>query len=373
MSKKILIVIVIVIAVVVIALAYSLQKPESIPTAEQPIKIGSILILTGQGASWGTASKNGIDMAIEDINAEGGINGRNIEVIHEDDQGDPKNAVSAFQKLTTADGVNMIVGTTWSHTGLPLIDLAKSQETLIISASLGLKDFNEASDFLFNTWPHDSLLSSELADYAYEKGHRNVAIIGAQEVWVKGQTNAFKQRFEELGGSIVVLLEPNPEDKNVNAEALKIKANESKIDAIISTTDGIQVGAQVAKKVRALGVTLPIYSITIDADTIAASEGSYEGMEFLTSLTPTPAFQEEYESKYGIVIDIGVASAYDAVMLLAKAMRATNSTDTTIVQEYLNKTEVYDGVSGTLVFDGKGGFTKDFLVKKVVGGVAIDY
>ena len=216
-------------------------------------------------------------------------------------------------------------------------------------------------------------MSSELADYVYEKGHRNVALIGAQNVWVKEQTNVFKQKFEELGGSIVVLLEPDPMDRNVNTEALKIKANENKIDAIISTTSGILVGGQVAKKVRELGVALPIYSISIDADTIVASDGAYEGMEFLTSLTPTPAFQEEYESKYGIAIDIGSASAYDAVMLMAKAMRATNSTDTTIVHEYLNTIEVYDGVSGTLVADRKGGFTKDFLVKKVVDGIAVDY
>lgn len=371
MNKKILIVIAIVIVVVVAI--YSLQNSTPNQTTEDPIKIGSILILTGEGASWGTASKNGIDMAIEDINSQGGINGRSMEVLHEDDQSDPKNAVSAFRKLTAVNGVDIIIGTNWSHTGLPLIDLAKAEEILMISPSLGLKDFNESSEFLFNTWPHDSILSSELADYTYEKGHRNVAVIGAEQVWVKEQTNAFIERFEELGGNVVVVLEPNPTDKNVSTEALKIKEHESNLDAIISTTDGVLVGTLVAKKVRELGVILPMYSIIINADTIEAAEGAYENMEFLTFLTPTIEFQEEYESKYGIAIDIGVASAYDAVMLIAKAMRATDSTDTRVLQDYMNKTEVYDGVSGTLVSDGKGAFTKGFLVKKVVNGIAIDY
>src|SRR3989338_5595124 len=77
-----------------------------------PIKIGSILILSGEGAAWGTAAKNGIDMAVEKINAEGGINGRLIEANHQDDKSDPALSVTAFQKLTQADGVQIIVGTT---------------------------------------------------------------------------------------------------------------------------------------------------------------------------------------------------------------------------------------------------------------------
>ncbi|NQU77275.1 ABC transporter substrate-binding protein [Candidatus Falkowbacteria bacterium] len=361
----------VVIVIIIAGIWYGVTR-KTPPSEENPIKIGSILILTGEGASWGTAAKNGIDMALEKINSQGGIDGRKLVVVHEDDQSDPKNALSAFQKLTGIDGVSTIIGTTWSHTGLPLVDLAKENKTLIISPSLGVKDFNEASEYLFNTWPHDFYLSQELADYVYKKGHRKVALIGAQQVWVKDQTNAFKSRFEELGGSIEVLLEPNPTDKNANTDALKIKEKEADIDAIISTTDGILVGVQIAKRVREIGIELPIYSISIDADVIAAAEGAYEGMEFLTFLTPTQKFQKEYEEKYGLAIDIGAASAYDAAILIAEAMKETKSTDTAVLQEHLNKIEQYNGVSGELVSDGKGGFTKPFLSKKVVNSIPID-
>ncbi len=190
-------------------------------TAE-PIKIGSIL--TGEGAAWGIAAKNGIDMAVEEINADGGINGRPLKVIHEDDQSDPKKAITAFQKLTDIDKVRIIIGTSWSNTGLAVAPLADENEVLMISPSLGVKEFNEGSRFLFNTWPHDYRLSEALADHVYAQGHRKVALIGAKQVWVEDQTRAFTQRFTKLGGSIVVLVEPDPADRNPYADALKIAA-----------------------------------------------------------------------------------------------------------------------------------------------------
>jgi branched-chain amino acid transport system substrate-binding protein len=339
---------------------------------ENTIRLGSILILTGEGAAWGTASKNGIDMAVEQLNARGGVLGRKIVVDHQDDAGNAKQSVTAFKLLRETKNIDIIIGTTWSHTGLPLVELADKTHTLMVSPSLGMAEFNEGSDFLFNTWPHDKLLSRELADIVFEKNVRKVAMIGAQEVWVKQQTDAFKTRFEELGGEVVLLVEPMPTDKQPYSDALKIKNAADDIDAIVSTTDGVAVGVLVAKRVRELGVDLPIYSITIDRDTIAAADGAYEGLEFLTSLTPTPEFQKKYEEKYGIAIDIGADSAFDAVMMIAQAMEATQSTDPVVLKDYLNRVKKVDGVSGQLIADGKGGFSKAFKLKKVVDGEAVD-
>jgi len=333
----------------------------------ETIKIGSILILTGEGAAWGNAARNGIDLAVEEINAAGGINGKPLEVVHEDDQSDAKKAISAFHKLTDLDGIDIIIGTTWSHTGIPLVQLADEKQILMISPSLGMKEFNEGSKYLFNTWPHDYYLSQNLADYVYEKGHRKVAVIGAEQIWVKDQTTAFTKRFEELGGSVEVLVEPLPTSKDVYSNALKIKAAKD-IDAIVSTTDGVLVGTLVAKELKTLGVDLPIYSITIDADTLAAAQGAYEGMQFLTYLTPTEEFEKKYEERFGMPIDIGADSAYDAVMLIAQAMRETGSTDTNVLQTYLNSIESYEGASGNLTADGKGGFTKDCIAIEVRNG-----
>lgn len=337
---------------------------------EDTIKIGNIGILTGEGSTWGIAAKNGIELAVKDINSNGGINGKKLVALHEDDSGDSKKTISAFQKLTEINNVNIIIGTTWSSTGIPLIKLADNKKVLIVSPSLGKPEFNEGSKYLFNTWPHDVTLSANLADYVFNKGHKNIALIGAEELWVKDQTNAFTKRFNELGGNISVLVEPSPKDKDLNSEALKIK-NALGITAIVSTTDGVLVGSLVEKRAKEIGVNLPIYSVTIDSDSIKSANGAYEGMEFLTFLTPTNEFKERYEKTFNTQINIGADSAYDATMIIAKGILETKSTDSTKIANYIESIKEYEGVSGKLISDNKHGFTKDFVVMKVINGTPI--
>ncbi|HLD04268.1 MAG TPA: ABC transporter substrate-binding protein [Candidatus Nanoarchaeia archaeon] len=337
-------------------------------TQQDTIEIGSILILTGDGASWGIAARNGMDMAAEKINQEGGILGKKLILVHEDDGSDPKRALSAFQKLTDINHINLIVGTTWSHTGLPLVQRADEKKVIMVSPSLGVKEFNEGSKYLFNIWPHDYLLSEELAKQVYGKGHRKVAIFSAQQVWVKDQTDAFRKEFEKLGGKIQLVVEPDPDDKELRAEALKISAHKD-IDAIINPH--IQAADIIAKRLKEAGVKVPIYSVALDNAIIQASQGAMDGTIFLTSLTPSLDFEKAYKEKYDMELDIGADTGYDAVMLLAQAIKAVGSTDSNKIADYLGSLKEYDGASGHLTFDGKRGVTKPFVAKQVMKGVAM--
>lgn len=334
---------------------------------KEPIQIGSILYLTGEGSAWGNASKNGIEMAISDINKKGGVLGRKLVASHQDDQGEPNHAISAFRHLTDIENVKFIVGTTWSNSGFAVGPLADRKKVIMISPSLGRAEFNESSKFLFNVWPHDSALASKLADLVYQRGYRNIALVGAEEVWVKVQTPVFKARFEELGGNVAFLTEPLPAGVDARNLAIKIK-NTKGIDAFVSTTNGVIVGSLVAKALKEIQVDLPKFSITLDQSAIDAAQGGFEGLEFLTSLTPTPEFQSRYELEFGTPIDIGADSAYDAVMLIAKAIEETKSTDTEVIAGYLAKVKTYEGVSGTLISDGKRGFNKESRLLKVENG-----
>lgn len=371
MKKSIIIGIMILIAVIALAFiaftGFAVKQSES-----DTIKLGSIGILTGDsgGAAWGIAAKNGIDLAVLDINSRGGVNGKLLSVVHEDDSGDVKKTLSAFQKLTDVDNINIIIGPTWSNLGIPLVNSADKNKIVMISPSLGLKDFNEGGKYLFNTWPHDEVLSTNLADYVYSKGYKKVAIISANHVWVIDQTNAFKKRFEELGGKVLVVTNPNPEDKNVDSDALKIKNNPD-VEAIVSTASTVASGTQTVIKARELGVNWPIFSLSMDSQAIKSGNGAYEQMIYLTSLTPTPEFKKRYEETYNQPINIGADSAYDAVMMIARAINATKSTDTSVLADYLGKIKEYDGVSGHLVSDGKRGFTKNYSVMKVEDGNSV--
>ncbi len=362
------------ILVLSIAFVTSLIFQQSSPTVAdevtvEPINIGSISILTGTGASWGVAAQQGMQLAIKDLNADGGVLGRPVAGIYEDSQSDPKVALSAFRKLVDSDNVDMIIGTTWSHTGLALVEPAKAAGTVMISPSLGKAAFNEASDKLFNTWPHDVLLSAELADHVYAEGHTRVAVFGLQQVWVEDQVNAFTSRFEALGGEIVYNAAPTDERDDSKSDVTKALAQNP--DAVILMSALYPTGINAATTLQTFGSEMPLYSVSVDGATIEAANGVYDGMAFLTSLTPDQSFANRYARMYNEDIDIGVASAYDAVMMLAEAMESVGSTDTDLVATELNRLTSYTGVSGQLTADGQGGFTKASRLMQVTDGQAV--
>jgi branched-chain amino acid transport system substrate-binding protein len=371
-SIKILIGIIIIAIIVILFTIFNSITGNAVKDDEKTIKIGSILILSNaDGSNWGIATKNGIDLAVSDINSKGGINARKVEVVYQDDMGDPTKSINAFRNLVDVKNINIILGPTWTPSGLALMNLARDNKILMISPTLGVKEFNEGSKYLFNTWPHDYLLSKKLAEKVYNDGHRKVIIVGAQQPWVKDQTDAFTKRFSELGGKVDSVLEPDPNTREVTTEALKIKSN-TDADAIVATSGSMAIGVQVIKRTREVGVTLPAYSVTVDNYAIDASDGAYNGMIFLTSLTPTNEFKKRYEETYNMKINIGADSGYDSMMLIAKAMNDTKSTDTTVLSDYLSGIKEYDGVSGHLVSDGKRGFTKEFKVMKVINGKGVE-
>lgn len=367
MNKKIIIGIVVVVAILLSVLLSNKNSKDLSKIKE--IKIGSILIESGDGASWGEAARNGMDLAIKEINDQGGVLGKNLVAIHEDDAGDPAKTVSAFRKLTQTDDAKFIIGPSWSKNGDAIKDLITNE--IVISPSLGNANFNETSKYIFNTWPHDYILSARLADDVFTKGYKNVAILGANEVWCKAQTMAFKERFEKLGGVVSFVFEPTTDQRDVRTDLLKIRESKD-IQAIIVTSDGYGLTSVYGKQMRDLGIKKPTYSITLDNTVIKNCEGSCDGWEFLTALTPKTDFITKYKATYNREVEIGSDSAYDAVMLIAKGIRETRSLDTGAIQKYLNGIKTYDGQSGLLTSDGKGAFTKDFKTMIIKTGVAVE-
>ncbi len=334
------------------------------------IVIGGALILSGDAASWGESSKNGMELAIKDINDDGGIMGKKVVAKYEDTEISPISTISAFNKLTDYHKVNFIIGTNWSNQGLALTDLAQQKKVVLVSPSLGVKEFNEANPYIFNVYQHDFLLSRDLADIVYKKGHRNVAIIGANDVWVQDQTKNFKDRFTQLGGKVSFIYEPNVEEKDIRTGAMKIKQDQS-IDAVIVTVAGYSLFDVIMNQIDDINIDLPVFSENIDNTLIANCKGSCEGLTFPVSLTPTKEFEQRYKVAYNREIQIGADSAYDAVMMIAQAMNATKSTDPDKVKDYMASIKEYDGMSGHLKSDGLRAFTKPYVIKRVVNGKAV--
>ena len=359
--------IIIAIIVIVAALAVYFMLREG---KEEPIKIGGILMLSRTASDWGLNSQKGADLAIEQINAEGGINNRRLEIVYEDNQGDDaRAAVSAFFKLLKED-IKIILGSNWSPSGLALAPLACDKKVLMISPSLGVAGFNEECDYLFNVWPHDSLLSQELAKLVYHEGHRNIALLGSQQTWEQEQAFIIKETFENLGGEVVSFQLPSKEEREFSNEVQNIKQIDP--EAVVLTLGTASIGLA-AKNLYKAGVRVPLYAVLITDQSIQDAQGSLEGAVVTTSFTPNREFAGLFVSKYGEQPDIGSDTSYDAIKLIAQAIEETGSTDPTVVKDYINSLEKYKGVSGSLIFDGKGGVTKPFKFTVVKGNKIANY
>lgn len=334
---------------------------------EEPIKIGAILILTGTGSNWGENSRHGADLAVKELNAQGGVLGRQLEMDYEDNpHDDPASAVTALNSLIARD-VRIITGTTWSTSGLAVAPVACDEKTLMISPTLGMADFNERCDYLQTLWPHDATLSAELGRHIYETGHRRLAILGAQQTWEDEQARAVKKGYEDAGGKTVAFELPPGDSQDLKTELLRIR--EAYPDAVY-----LQLTFQhiAARQLRQMGIEAPIYSVLTDEERITGAQGALEGVTILSSLTPTPEFTQKYKTEYGKEPDIGSDTAYDSVMLIAKAITETKSTDPTLLKDYVRSLKLYAGGSGDLTFDGKGGVTKPFKTLEVQGNKTVE-
>lgn len=333
---------------------------ETIKTTDKPIKLGAILQLTGSGAAWGENAQKGATLAIEEINQQGGILGKQLEITFEDDQTNAKAAVSALRKLNSQN-IKLILGPSWSRQGLATAPIACQEEVVMISPSLGVAEFNEACDFLFNLWPHDAELSKTLGKNIFEQGFRKIAILGSLEVWEMEQANAVKRGFEEAGGEVVVFELVQAEQKEFRTEAAKIKASDA--EAVVLTNYAFMHLA--AKQIKGMNIDLPFFAVLIDEDRITGAEGAFEGTVVITAFTPNESFVEKFRAKYGTQPDIGADTSYDVVKLFVAAIKNTDSTDPVKVKEYLNSLKKVNGASGKLTFDNQGSVTKEVQFKEV--------
>lgn len=367
MKRKRIGIVIAVITVIIIALFRVFYLTSK---THKPIKIGAIFMLSGTGSNWGLNSQRGVDLAIEQINSEGGINNRKLEIVYEDNQGDDARvAVSAFFRLFK-NNIKIILGPNWSPSGLALAPLACDKQVLMISPTLGMAGFNEECDYLFNVWPHDSLLSEELAKLVYHEGYRKIAILGSQQTWEQEQAFIIKEMFENLGGEVVSFHLPSKEEREFSNEVRNIK--QIGPEAVVLTL-GTASSGLAAKNLYKAGVRVPFYAVLITDQSIQDAEGGLEGTVVITSFTPNQEFTDLFVSKYGEQPDIGSDTSYDAIKLIAQAIEETGSTDPTVVKDYINSLEKYEGVSGSLIFDGKGGVTKPFRFTVVKANKIANY
>lgn len=357
--------------VITLLLAATLFLPACTKKASSTdIKLGATFPLTGEVASYGQKAKRGIEMAVEDINAKGGVLGRKVVIDFQDDRNDKNAAVNIVTKFATIDKLPVIFGSAGSTVTLALTPIAERNKVVLISpVSSTAKLSTEGGKYFFRTVPADDLQARILADWVYDSGARNVAIVFTNNSWGKPLAEGFTEKFTAKGGKVLLsegVMENSSDLRSVISKVKKL----GKIDAVVSPTYPKEGGVFV-KQMKEIGLQVPLFG----GDNWGSPEfrniagKSAEGVSYTAPAeNKSPAYSDfiqKYKAKYGEETDVIGAYAYDAATAIFKALDASKSTEPDKIREALAKVS-FKGISGDVSFKPNGDLTTEAYSKKMI-------
>ena len=344
------------------------------------IKIGAVGPLTGDSSNGGTDELEGKEMAVEDFNEAGGVDGKTIELVSEDDASSASQSASAVTKLINQDKVVGIIGAhnsactlagleVLNRYGVPMITPGSSAETVLTSGC----------EWISRAFPGDDLQCKALLNYIEENQDVDkIGVIYSNDDFGNGGLDSITEAAEEKGKEVVSESFAN-EDKDMTAQLSKLR--DEGAEALFIWCP-YTPGALIMKQARGLGWDVQFYSGTgtIHEDTFSLSDGAYYGcinsVPFISTSTD-PEVQEwvdRYEEKYGTPPSQNSARAYDATMILLNAIKAAGSTEPEEVQKAIRSTKDYDGLQGNISIDPKTGeYQGDVMIVKAIEGDNWEY
>ena len=294
-----------------------------------PLRIGVMESVTGAGETYGTVAVQAKQMAVDEINAAGGIDGRMLEIIVEDSKCNAQDAITAYNKLTDVDGVTIILGTSCSGAMLGAAPLAEKDGVVLFSGLATNPDIAEAGDYIFRTALSDATVGVDTGNVLWADGVRRLATINESTDYAEGVRRTTTAQFEQLGGEIVAA-ESYPSDTTDFRTQLN-KLLQANPDALHVAAQSEFTGGTVLKQVRELGYEGPIYADVVPIGTTAldiAGEAATGVKAITPDLDPANAKAQEvlaaFKKRYEYVtLPWFLGSAYDTVYIAAECLTRT--------------------------------------------------
>jgi len=374
----------VIVAFMLTACGSGTKQAETNGASADPIKVGAILSLTGTYAALGSSEKNALELEVKRINDAGGINGRQIELIIEDDATDEAKAVAAASKLINQDNVVAILGATGTGQSMAIrseIDRAGIPQ---ISMAGGTAITATFDPLVFQTPWSNSLVVPFVLDKIKADGHRKIAILSDSGGYGKDGRAVIVAQAPKLGLQIVSDQTFNAGDTDFSAQLTKVKS--SGADAVLLWTAGKE-GASIVTAAKSLGLTLPLYGGSGQAkkEFAAGAGAAAEGFTFGTGKSLVPAnwgagteqykvvngFAERYQAAYGQAPDIFAGHAFDALTILGDALtRSGGSSEPAKLRDSIEATAKLPGFGGLFTFSptDHNGLTADDLSLYVIKG-----
>ena len=296
--------------------------------AAEPIKIGVAEALSGGAAQYGISIRNGFQMAAEEINAAGGVNGSKIELVIEDEQGKKDEAINAFKKLIFQDKALMLFGPTLSNSAKASDPIAQSAHVVVFGTSNTAEGITTIGDHVFrNSVTEADVLPVTIKIAAKVARIKKVAVMyGNDDVFTKSGYDNFKKALDDLKIPVTTTETFAKGDVDFKAQLTKIKA--SGADAIVLSAL-LAEGAPIMVQARQLGLNVPIIggngmnSVKVFELAKGNSDNLYVGSPWSASnATPeNTKFIKAYNEKYKTAPDQFAAQAYDAMYIAAQALK----------------------------------------------------
>ena len=329
-------------------------------TAQDKIILGEINSYTRM-AAFTEPYKKGWELAVEEINAAGGINGKMLEVISRDDTGDPATAIRIAEELTSKDGAVMLFGTFLSNIGLALADFAKQKEVLFL-ASEPLTDalvWSKGNKYTFRLRPSTHMQAAMLAEQAAKLNKKKWATIAPNYAYGTDAVKAFKSELTKLQPDVEWVAEQWPPVFKIDAGSTVRALEQAKPDAIYNVT----FGGDLSKFVREGSLRF----LFEDRAVVSLLTGEPEYLDPLGEETPegwivtgypaaqidTPehtAFLTNYKARWGEVPKTGSIVGYNSVLAIKAALEKAGSTDTEALREAMEGLEVPTSPTGPFMF-----------------------
>lgn len=358
-------------AVIAMAAAGCERKPGAAGETTGDIPIGMYGSLTGDGASFGQSSREGTELAVDEINNAGGLlGGRKFRLLVEDDQSKPEEASNAVTKLITQDKVAAVLGEVASRRSLAAAPIAQRYQIPMITPSSTNERVTQVGDYIFRVCFIDPFQGEVLAKFAYNdlKAKRVAILKDIQQDYSVGLTDSISANFKKLGGEVLEPVSYTTGDADFKAILTQVRSQ--KPDAIFAT-GYYPEAAIIARQARELGMTMPI--LGGDGWVGDALKNGREALKntyisnHYSADNPDPIVQnfvKSYRAKFNREPDAIAALAYDAVKVLADAMNRAQSTEGPKVRDALAKADV-PGVTGQLKMNAQRNVDKPAVIQEV--------
>ena len=339
------------------------------------ILLGEVGSLTGSEATFGISTRNAIELAINEVNAAGGVKGRKIEVRVYDNQSKPEEAAQAANRLINQDNVLLILGEVASSNSMAMAEKAQPAKVPMISNASTNPKVTEIGDYIFRVCFIDPFQGYVMAKFSHDNLKLNkVAVLrDLGSAYSQGLADVFERKYTEMGGKIVAGETYTKGSTDFRSQLTAIKR--AAPDAIYIPGYYNDIGL-IARQARELGITATLMGGDgWDSEKLfelggSAVEGSYFSNHYSPD-DPNPRVQKfiaSYKKAYGSVPDSLAALGYDAAMVAVDAIKRAPSFDRAAIRDAIAQTKNFHGVTGSITLDEKRNATKSAVVLQVGKG-----